>query len=135
MPIKVEGPLKTLLLSLTALALVILVGTFIGPLLTEYEVKTAARIACNDYRKELRAGEDKHEWEKTFVGAARRAAVQLQSNQYDFELGGDSEVHTCRIRVKWFENVPVFLLSDATDIKPIKYLHSIDYTHSVKRKY
>jgi hypothetical protein len=135
MATKVEGPLKVLLLSLTALALIIVVGTFVGPFATEYEVKTAARMACNEYRNAVRANSDTRSWETSFVAAARRAGVTLAHNQYKLVLGNDYDYATCDIRVKWFEQVPVFLLADATDIKPIKYLHDINYTHRVRKKY
>jgi hypothetical protein len=135
MPTKVEGPLKTLLLSLTALTLVVLVGSFVGPFTTEYEVKTAARVACNEYRQAVRSNSDTRDWEKTFINGARQAGVQLGPNQYSFELGNDYEYATCKIRVKWFEQVPLFLIADATDIKPIKYLHDINYEHRVRKKY
>ncbi len=135
MPTKVEGPLKTLLLLLTSLGLVIVVGTVVGPFATEYEVKTAARVACNEYRSAVRGNADTRSWETSFVSAAQRAGVTLGPNQHRFELGDDNEYATCKIRVKWFEEVPVFLLADAIDLKPIKYLHDINYLHRVRKKY
>jgi len=134
---KAEGPLKKLVFFLVALVVVIAVGTYLIPFSAEYEVKTAAKVACNEYRMSARGGNaDDRSWETKFVARARVAGVQLREDQYNFTLSNDFDDATCRIQIKWIDKTTAILIGDiVTELPPLTILHSIDYVHRVKKKY
>ena len=134
---KAEGPLKKLIFVVVAFVVVIAVGTYLIPFAAEYEVKTAAKVACNDYRLVSRAGNvNDRSWEKKFLDRARVAGVQLRDDQYNFTLSTDLGDATCRIQIKWIDKTTAILIGDiVTEIPPLTLLHSIDYLHRVKKNY
>jgi hypothetical protein len=136
MRVAAEGPLKTLIIILVAAAVALGLYTLWGPYAVEYEVKTAAKIACNaiiQNQKHNQPGSTT--WEQTFVTRARVAGVVLKPGQYAFEVKKDGENWECAMQVAWRSTTMVPFLSDYFTIKPLQIVHRIDYTHKVKRSY
>lgn len=131
MHVAAEGPLKTTIIIVLVLAVVIAVGTYMDAFTRTYEVKTAARIACNELATEKRY-QRPTKWEDTFVRAANAAGVQLKPGQYDFKMSLTVEQNICEVKVAWRETMPIFLISDALDIEPISFVQRLDQKHAVK---
>ena len=138
MRVHAEGPLKTLVLALGVFVVVIALGTYATPFAAEYEVKMAAKTACNELRFATRSNSGDKSWEKNFVSRARQAGVQLREDQYDFEIGVDLDSHdpTCRVIVKWRDSTEAFLIGGiVTELPKLTILHSLDFVHKVRAKY
>jgi len=136
---KAEGPLKKLIFILVVFVVVVLVGTWLEPFAAEYEVKTAAKIACNDYMAMMRSNTPNanRQWETRFVQSARRAGVALKNDQYDFQAGNiaDRQEITCRFIVAWRSVTPIILVGDVLGLPPMSLVHRLDYVHKVKRNF
>ena len=136
MRVAAEGPLKTLVILLVAAAVALGLYTLWEPYSVEYEVKTAAKIACNTIiqnQKHNQAGSTI--WEQTFLTRARSVGVILKPGQYAFDVKKDGEHWACDMQVAWRSTTTVPLLSDFFTIEPIQIVHRIDYLHKIKRAY
>ena len=129
-----EGPLKILIFAAVIFGAVVMAVTYSEPFSVEYEVKTAARTACNELSAEKRFNRPTT-WEKTFVQLARQAGVNLEPAQYKFDLQITTSTTICTAVVAWRSKTPIFLVSDAFDSPPLNIVHRITVNHEVKRSY
>lgn len=136
MHVAAEGPLKTLIILLVLGVVALGFYTLSIPYSVEYEVKTAAKVACNTIIQNHKHNQPHtNNWEQTFVKRAQVAGVTLKPAQYAFEVKKDGENWECAIQVAWRSVTMVPFLSDYFTIEPLKIVHRIDYTHRVKRAY
>ena len=129
--------MKKIILILVVAALVIAAATYLGPWATEYEVKTAARIACNDLILEKRTGSTGKALEG-FVRKSSTAGVKLKEGQYAFSLeeSKGERLWRCHYKVAYKSSTPVFLIADFfTDVPPFTLVHRIDAVHEVRSTY
>lgn len=135
MPTKVEGPLKTLLLLLATCVGIIAVATFLTPFSTEYEIKTAAKVACNEYAQEVRYKYPTG-WEDKFLRRASVAGVKLGPSQYNFEVEEDNVSMICNAEIKYRTSTTAAFIGDiVTEIPPLVQIRHIKFRHSVAKKY
>lgn len=131
-----NGPLKSLAIFAVVSTVVILGGTYFpGPFTAEYEVKTAAHVACNDYINIVRFKRpDDRGWQRNFTALAGKAGVRLSEEQFDFKVVEGVELE-CHFRAKWRSQTDIILIGDILGIPPIKLIHDLDMVHKVRRKY
>jgi hypothetical protein len=135
MPTKVEGPLKTLLLLIAACVGIITAATFLTPFGTEYEIKTAAKVACNEYAQEVRY-KTPMGWEAKFLRRASAAGVKLEPSQYKFEVEQDNVAMICNAEIKYRTSTTAAFIGDiVTEIPPLVQIRHIKFRHSVAKKY
>lgn len=132
--VNAAGPLKNLAIFLVVFAVVCAAGSYLEPFSRSYEIKTAARIACNELSTEKRFKQDT-KWQEHFVLAARRAGVDLKPGQYDFKMTLTGQSNDCSVKIAWKESMPIFLLGDFLDIKPYVFVQRLDQEFSVKARY
>jgi hypothetical protein len=131
-----EGPLKTLIILLAVFALFIVLGTYSEPFSSEYEVKTAAKIACNTMvRDPNRQDPSRNIWEKPFVQKARAAGVTLTPEQYAFDLSMNRNENICKAAIAWRSSTPYILVGFVLDLPPMNIVHRLDINHTVKARY
>ncbi len=139
MHVKAEGPLKKLLVALGVFAVLVLVGTWLEPFSAEYEVKTAAKIACNDFMAIKRSNTPNAPgtWEAKFLQQSRKAGVLLNSDQYDFQAGDISNRQEikCHFIIAWRSVTPLLLIGELFALPPMTLVHRLDYVHAVKRNF
>lgn len=131
-----NGPLKTILILAVVLVVVVLGGTYFpGPFSAEYEVKTAARIACNEMLRARQEPEAVQRAKDKFVLKAGAASVRLAPEQYLFEMSTVGENYECHFVAKWRSTTEIFLVGYLFSIPPLQLVHHIDMVHKVLRKY
>jgi len=131
-----EGPLKKLIVALVIFATVVVIGTYSEPFSAEYEVKTAAKIACNTMVQDAKwtAQPGRNTWETTFVNKARGAGVTLTPEQYAFEIELGRNENVCKAAVAWRSSTELILVGFLLDLPPMKIVHRLDINHTVKSK-
>lgn len=94
--------MKKIFYFLLGLVAVILVASFLPPFTQGYEIKTAARLACNDFIKQARYKTTGDPAVK-FLDAARRAGVKLDPKQFSFavEEKRQDNAWVCHFRVRY----------------------------------
>lgn len=131
-----EGPLKKLIFVLVAFAAVVVLGTYSEPFSAEYEIKTAAKVACNTMVQDAKWKEEvRNTWEKPFVMKARTAGVTLTPEQYAFEITTGRNENVCKAAIAWRSSTPFILVGFLFDLPPMKIVHRLDINHTVKSKY
>jgi len=129
-----EGPLKTLTIFLVIFLVVIAGITYSEPFASEYEVKTAARMGCNELINQTRYGRPTG-WEDIFIRRSNMAGVHLKKDQYDFKVEPQYDRFICKAAIAWRSQTEIFLLSQAFDIQPMKIVHRIDFEHEIRKSY
>jgi hypothetical protein len=131
-----EGPLKTVVFLLVVFAAVVVLGTYSEPFAAEYEVKTAAKIACNTMvRDPNRQDPSRNIWEKPFLLKARTAGVTLTPEQYAFDLTMNRNENVCKAAIAWRSSTEFILVGFLFEMPPMKIVHRLDINHTVKAKY
>ena len=134
-----ESNLSRLAIALVVTVVVVGVGTFLTPWSAEYEVKTFARIACNDLIKLRKYKlDDKGAWEQQFVRKCIGAGVKLKPNQYAFEVKDVSNegLWRCRVKVAWRSSTPWLALSAVfPEAPPLEYVNRVDKTYDVMNSF
>ena len=131
------GPWGKLFWFLLGVLLLIGVLTYLEPWTAQYEVKMAAKIACNTAAKG-RVPMAGSQWEKDFVNAARRAGVKLTPRQYLFEVKRDpqNQLWRCRAQVAWKSVTSPAIIGDVLqEVPPLTLTHRLDFEHEVRDHY
>ncbi len=129
--------IKKLIFVVLILVVVVGGGTCLQPWTTEYEVKTAAKIACNDYIRVVKGYGDP-KWAEGFVRRASIAGVKLKEGQYafDFKDNPGASTHRCNYKIAWRSTTPWFGLSDFfPDIPPLRQVHRLDSFHELPKSF
>ncbi len=138
MPVSANGPLKKLIGVLLMLVVVVVGMTLWTPFEAGYQVKIAAKTACNRLLMDTRNGmADKRSWEQPFLSTARKAGVVLKPEQYAFsvKVGNKNVPHTCQVLVRWRSSTPWFFIDDYGDIPHLNQIHELDFEHVIKSSY
>ena len=118
-------------------AVVVLVMTWLTPWTASYEVKTAAKTACNEVIKQKKGyGDDK--WAEVFMRKATAAGVKLKPGQFAFsaELLPNLGINRCHYKIAWKSVTPWVILSDLfDDLPPLTLIYRIDDVHEVNQSF
>ena len=129
--------MKKLIMVLIAFVFVIAAGTWLGPWTAEYEVKTAAKMSCNDRIKEKQGFGDLKS-DETFIKKANVAGVRLKPGQFAFSVEEKRNLGlwSCHYKVAWKSSSAVFLIGDfLPDVPPLNLVHRLDAFHEIKSSY
>lgn len=124
---------KKLVAALIFLVLIILVGTWLTPWTAEYEVKTAAKTACNEVIK-TKKGYGDPKWTERFVRQSSTAGVKLKEGQFAFsaEILPNINKGRCHFKVAWKSVTPWLGVSDFfDDVPPLTMIHRLDAVHEI----
>ncbi len=136
-----EGNLAKVIYAVVIFVVVVAVGTFMKPWLDEYEVKTAARIACNEIIKGTRykLPEQVKNAENTFERKALMAGVHLKTGQsYVFEVSdiSNEDLWRCHFKAAWKSSTPLLIVSALyPEAPPIQRVHRLDNTYDTKNSF
>lgn len=121
----------TNLLWLLAIATGIYVGyVMLTPRVAAYGVKTALRAGCQDYMRTTLWNENDEGWRQEFLSRVRRAGVNLNEDQYWFELRRPcvKKSCNCQARAAFPLETEWPLLQDffGEDVKPYRSVHRFE---------
>lgn len=130
-----ESNLTKLIAVVVAVVVIIGVASFYPQFEQGYQIKTAARLTCNDLIKLKRfpnpAAPDPYE---EFKAKAKRVKVKLDSSMYSFEVEDlrAEASHVCRVRVEYPVVVEWAFIGDIVrEIEPYKFNKVVRLTHQV----
>jgi hypothetical protein len=129
--VNAAAPIKNIAIFLVVFLVVVAVGSYLDALTRSYEIKTAARTACNQLAAQTRYKREV-KWQEEFVRSVRKTGIDLKPGQYDFKMQLTTDQNICSLEVAWKETMPIFLLGDAFGLEPIVFVQRIDQTHAVK---
>lgn len=137
--ISAEGLLGKLVWLVLAAALGIAGMTFYPQFAQGYEIKGAAKVACNELMRnwrQQRAGEEEAHLEP-FLRRAKRAGVKLEPSQYSFTPSHDkqSDQLICKVRITYDLSIEWYQVGHLLQIAPFAYSRVIAFEHSVAAKY
>jgi hypothetical protein len=131
--------LKKVVIFLVVLAAGVGIGTYLGPWTAEYDVKTAAKLACNTLIKNAKYNlPDDGKWRSDFERKARTAGVKLTKEQYAFSVErlGNIGFDRCNFKAAWRSTTPWLFVSDFFDgVPPLTLVHRLDTKHDVRLAY
>ncbi|MDP2344796.1 MAG: hypothetical protein Q8O67_27865 [Deltaproteobacteria bacterium] len=133
-----EGNLAKLIIALIIAAVVVVGGTVVTPWSAEYEVKTAAKIACSALIIVKKFKDKDNTWEQTFIKKAQGAGVQLKKGQYLFDMQEvkNEGLWRCRFKAAWRSTTPWLALSGVfPEMPPLVYVNRIDKTFDIMNSY
>jgi hypothetical protein len=133
MHVAAEGPLKNIIIILIVAVVALAAITYSEPFGTEYEVKTAAKVACNQLVQDhIYKTPEKRSWEQPFLQRTRAAGVQLKKEQYSFVATLTKQMNTCHAQIAWRSVTPVAFIGDILGLPPLVIVHRINMKHEVK---
>ena len=128
-PQSAESNLSKLVVGTIILVVVVLGGTYLTPWSAEYEVKTAARIACSHLITVAKYNDTKNPWEENFIRKSNAAGVRLKKGQYLFDMKEvkNEGVWRCHFKAAWRSSTPWMLVSAVfPEAPPLEYVNRID---------
>ena len=134
-----EGIIKKLIVLILALGAVIALITFYEPFAQGYEIKNAAKIACNvlvrNWRSKIEGEENAHIG--PFLDRARQAGVNLKPSQYSFVPSHDlpKGEFVCKVRVTYSTTTDWFLVGPIFEVPPLKKKYVLNIEHRVRDAY
>ena len=134
-----EGTIKKLIALAVAFAAVIGLMTWYEPFAQGYELKNAAKIACNELMKNWKykiAGQENFHIEP-FLRRTTQAGVTLKPNQYKFTPSHDRNKGelVCTVRITYPTTTDWFLVGPIFEIPPLKQKHVLNIDHRVRDTY
>jgi hypothetical protein len=133
-----EGNISKLVIGTILTAVVVVVGTWITPWSAEYEVKTAARLACAQLIIVSKYKDPNNPWEESFIRKSMAAGIRLKKGQYLFDIKEvkNEGLWRCHFKAAWRSSTPWMLLSAVfPEVPPLEYVNRIDKNFDIKNSY
>jgi hypothetical protein len=116
------------LVTVILLGAALIVGyTMLQPVILAYQVKTAARISCNQMIREVRTGQlgtKDSGWEKFFMSrAGAETGIKLKREDFEFDVDGKENPRGdlyCNAKIRVPTVTPWIGISEVMDLPPYR---------------